>query len=52
MPMLAASIILGSHSGPAYADGLTLVGSTFPMRNCRVQSMLGGQIVYTDPAGQ
>jgi tetratricopeptide (TPR) repeat protein len=36
----------------AAADSITFVGSPIALRNCRMQSIQGGQIVYQDPSGK
>jgi tetratricopeptide (TPR) repeat protein len=34
------------------ADSITFTGTTIALRNCRVQSLQGGRMVYLDAAGQ
>jgi tetratricopeptide (TPR) repeat protein len=36
----------------AVADSITFVGSPIALRNCRVQSIQGGQVVFQDPSGK
>lgn len=36
----------------ASADSITFVGSPIALRNCRVQSIQGGQLVFLNPSGQ
>ena len=49
---LLTGMVIGVAAQQAIADGLSLAGSTFPIRNCRIQSIRGGQVVYPVPSGQ
>lgn len=49
LPALAGALLLG---GVACADSITLVGSTIPMRDCRIQAVEGGRVHFVDPRGR